>query len=191
MFYLQNMIETITDSNTIFTFVLLLLVFLSALLFYMIYSQNKEMVEELKRKKIQIEKPHTEETSIISLDEVIPKKEIKEEPNSFDLLSVTKELESLPKEEKTIELTSYEAEQEEKAIISYEELLAKSKMASISYSDESRSDDIFVKKVDLENTGKIELDPIKKEINSKVPVLLYEHEEEFLKALKQLQNLLN
>lgn len=79
----------------------------------------------------------------------------------------------------------------EEAIISYEELLAKSKMASISYSDESRSDDIFVKKVDLENTGKIELDPIKKEINSKVPVLLYEHEEEFLKALKQLQNLLN
>lgn len=107
-----------------------------------------------------------------------------------DLQSITKEIELNPIQKK-VELTQYEAEQEERAIISYDELLAKSDNVSIVYSDSEDKDDVLVKKVDLERTGKIELDPIKKEMNSKVNVLKYEHEEAFLSALKDLQNLLN
>lgn len=185
---LQSLLNTLTRSNTTFIFVILILIFLSVLLFYMIYTQNKKLIEEMKKKK-EVPIKETEE-SIISLEEVLPKSP-ETENNAFDLESVTKELELLPKEPKTIELTSYEMEQEEKAIISYDELVEKSGMASISYSDERKEDNILVKKVDLENTGKIELDPIKKEINSKVPLLSYEHEEAFLNALKQLQELIN
>ena len=107
-----------------------------------------------------------------------------------ELESEAKELEQLAKGHE-VKMTPYEEEQEEKAIISYDELLEKSSNVSIGYSSFSNEDDIVVKQVDLSNTGKIELDPIQKELNSKVRIINYEHEEEFLNALKQLKNMLN
>lgn len=109
---------------------------------------------------------------------------------TLDLQTITRELETLPREV-NIKMTPYEEEQEEKAIISYDELVKENNNASIAYSDTVVKDDIVVKQVDLENTGKIELDPIKKELNTKVNVWSYEHEEAFLEALKQLKNILN
>ena len=73
-----------------------------------------------------------------------------------------------------IELTDYEKEQEESAIISYDELI--------------NNKDKFVKKIDLSSEG------VHENINTKLDVKLmnYDKEEAFLKALKQLQsNLLN
>ena len=152
------------------------------MMFYLVYSQNKQLTREL---YLRDQKEKEKEKEVVLEVPV-------EESNAelFDLQKVTKELEALPKE-KTVNLTSYEEEQEEKAIISYDELLEASKKVSINYSDTDMEDDITVRKVDLDNTGKIELDPIKKELNSRVSLVSYEHEEAFLKALKQLQSLLN
>ena len=61
---------------------------------------------------------------------------------------------------------------------------------SIGYESEQLVNNIEIKKVDLDKTGEIELDPIKKELNSKISLGSYEHEEEFLRSIKELQYLL-
>ena len=58
----------------------------------------------------------------------LPVMEQREEEEVFDLRSISKELESLPRE-RTINLTPYELEQEEQAIISYDELKQKADFA--------------------------------------------------------------
>ena len=88
-------------------------------------------------------------------------------------------------------MTPYETEQEEKAIISYDELIQKNYPGAISYSDTSSDDDILVKKVDLEDTQRINIEKIKEEKEKVENLLNYEHEEQFLKELKELNNLIN
>lgn len=173
MFNLSNILSVIVSSEMLFYSVLCALIIIAALLFGLIFYQNRE----LKKYVDSIENEFNEE--IINDD-------IKEE---FDILSVTKELEEMPNS--VIELNTYEAMQEEKAIISYDELIANASNVSIGYMDENDNDDIVVKQVDLSCTGKIELDPIKKALNSRVSIATYDHEEEFLDALKQLNKLLN
>ena len=187
MLELFDLIYYSPNSNTIFGIIIFILVLISGSLFYLLYTQNKEIANELKRRQLNKPTLPDEETKYNAIAEI--KKE--QSSDIQELQSITKELETLPRE-KTIKLTPYEEEQEEKAIISYEELISKSDNVSIIYSDTSiKDDDLLVKQVDLENTGKIELDPLKKELNSKVNLISYEHEEAFLSALKQLQNLLN
>lgn len=86
-----------------------------------------------------------------------------------------------------LELTDYEAEQEEKAIISYEELLAKNKSRNIHYEEESiLNDEVTVKKIDLDAL----LDKPKEKMKSTC-FYNYEREEEFLKKLQTLSKLLS
>lgn len=177
-----SVMESFSNTDLMIFVVIIFLIVISMMMFYLVYSQNKQLTREL---YLRDQKEKEKEKDVVLEVPV-------EESNAelFDLQKVTKELEALPKE-KTVNLTSYEEEQEEKAIISYDELLEASKKVSINYSDTDMEDDITVRKVDLDNTGKIELDPIKKELNSRVSLVSYEHEEAFLKALKQLQSLLN
>ena len=92
---------------------------------------------------------------------------------------------------KVAHMTPYEVEQEEKAIISYDELKKQNDNVSIEYQEQEEiNPEVDIKQVDLEKTGKIELDPIKKALNSKVDNSQYGHEEEFLDTLKQLNDLL-
>ena len=166
------------------------------LVVYSLYMQNKQLIDELKKKNNEINEDNFKE--LVKEDKQVvpdfykPSEENIEKSNQemVDLQSITKDLES-KQNEKNIDFTPYEEEQEERAIISYDELVEASKNVSINYSEEKNIDDVLIKKVDLDNTGKIELDPIKKELNSKVEIVSYEHEEAFLKALKQLQSLLN
>lgn len=86
-----------------------------------------------------------------------------------------------------LELTDYEAEQEEKAIISYEELLAKNKSSNIHYEEENiLNDEVTVKKIDLDAL----LDK-PKENKKSACFYNYEREEEFLKKLQTLSKLLS
>ena len=163
---LINILENITNKDFLLFILIIFLIFSSMLMVYLVYSQNKQLTKELIK------------------DKKDNNKEIQE------LKELSKTLENLPKND-NIELTDYEMEQEEKAIISYDELLNTRNNVSINYLDSKVEDDVLVKQVDLENTGKIELDPIKQELNTKVTLVSYEHEEEFLKALKNLQYLLN
>ena len=98
------------------------------------------------------------------------------------LKEITEALEQA--EPSTINLNKYEEEQEEKAIISYDELLKRKNDFAINYSDEDVfDDDLIVKKVDLDNL--VNKDIVEKP-KIKVSVISYEKEEAFLKALKQL-----
>ena len=202
MIYLSNIIDTITESDSVFVILVIILVAISAAMFYLIYSQNKEM-KELARKnslndrdstKVEKEEELPEEgPELVKLtDEKIPDKleytKALWQKDDFDLLSVSHELESLPRERK-VSLTPYEEEQEEKAIISYDELVNR-KNENISYNNEFRTadNDILVKQVDLDMTQKVDLES-SNDIREKDKD--YKHEEEFLKSLKDLQKVLN
>lgn len=84
-----------------------------------------------------------------------------------------------------IKLTSYEKDQEDKAIISYDELLKQNQNYAINYEEEGLDGDLAIKKVNL---AKIALDE-EKPIND--DTMSFKQEESFLQALKQLQNKMN
>lgn len=116
-------------------------------------------------------------TSIPGIDdEILNLKEIKEALESAE-------------EPEAVNLTKYDEEQEEKAIISYEELLKRKQDFGINYIDEEDYDgDLTVKKVDLENLiNKDIIEPT----HISVSVISYDKEEAFLEALKNLQHTLN
>ena len=162
--------ENIANSDVFVFIIIIFLLIVSMMMVYLVYSQNKQLTEELMLR----DKKNREA------------KENKE----LDLRELTKELENAPKE-KNIELTDYEAEQEEKAIISYEELLSANQGQNINYSDFDETEDVVVKKVDLANTGPMNLNEIREITEEAKEPVSYAHEEEVLESLKQLQSLLN
>jgi hypothetical protein len=111
----------------------------------------------------------------------------KAKKDMIDLEAITKNLEDNYRPQ-VIELTNYEREQEESAVISYEELLKKKSSNVVNYDTSFVNDGaVEVKKVDLrENIEKEEtyIPSQKIEVN----LFDYEKEEAFLKALKQLQS---
>ena len=101
--------------------------------------------------------------------------------NDFDIKTAVKEL-ATEEKKPVITFTDYEKEQEEKAIISYDELIERKNQSEIDYeTDEMLDDEVSVKKINLEHLNKA---PEEKKS-------LFVHEEEFLEALKQLQKSLN
>ena len=111
---------------------------------------------------------------------------VSDKKDDFDIEAVTKAIEKDYKPE-TIRLTSYEEEQENNAVISYEELLKNKDKISVSYDDEYEFEEptLSVKKFDLTNTSET---PVIDESKLKIQLMSYEKEEEFLKALKDLQS---
>ena len=179
--------ENIANSDVLVYIFVIFLIVVSMMMIYLVYNQNKQLTEELMTRDKHL-------------------RDNKNNNQELDLKSLTKELEAAPKE-KNIELTKYEAEQEEKAIISYEELVNANKNLSINYSDTDELDNIVVKKVDLDNTGKYNINEITAELDRtkeenqpikveevepiSIPVATYDHEEEFLENLKQVQSSIN
>ena len=96
---------------------------------------------------------------------------------------------AIKKEAKPITFTSYEKEQEDKAIISYDELLSNTGEFELNYSSEEQKGDLSVKKIDLNNliSGSVKSEPAKMDVH----LISLKREEEFLKALKELQRKLN
>lgn len=108
----------------------------------------------------------------------------KAKKDRIDLEAITRNIETNYKPV-TIELTSYEQEQENNAIISYDELVSNKDTKKVNYDDTYKNSmDIDVKKVDLNKQNGAELPKTKIEVS----LMNYEMEEAFLKALKQLQN---
>lgn len=108
-----------------------------------------------------------------------------EEGELWDLESLTKKLQA--EKQEPINFSAYEQDQEEKAIISYDELLQKHNKYAINYEKEEIMDDLIVKKVNLNNL----INTKDTDDNLKVRVISYRHEEAFLSALKELNRLLN
>ena len=105
------------------------------------------------------------------------------ETEEFNLAEVTKQIETEYKPGKIV-LTQYEAEQEDSAIISYEELVNNKSQTGIYYDDEySFGEDLEVKKINLTGDTPSIVEP-----KLEVKLMPYAQEEAFLKALKELQN---
>ena len=193
--------KTLTFVDVVFMMSIIGLIVLIVTLIYIIKVNDDEEIDTVK--EIVSITPPVEEN----------KQEVVEE--ELDLSQITKELDqSSPK---VIALNDYEREQEEKAIISYDELLkTKDLQEEINYIKEQSIGDLTVKSVDVESiTRPIELPKIKaklqeideedkveeKEVikpieddtprHSKTILISYTKEEEFLKALKTLESLLN
>lgn len=103
--------------------------------------------------------------------------------DDFDIASVANAIEKEYKPE-AIKLTNYEVEQENNAIISYEELVKNKDKVGIGYDDEYAYElpELNVKKINLTN----QINPIE-EPKLEVKLMQYDKEEAFLKALKELQ----
>ncbi len=110
-----------------------------------------------------------------------------EEAPLLDLKSLEEKIKNNEDNER-ITFTEYEKDQEEKAIISYDELLNKKNKYAINYEKEEVIDDLIVKKIDLND---LENKTGEEYPSSNAKVISYQKEEEFLKALKELNSLLN
>ncbi len=170
-----NFIRTLSFVDIVFFLAVLALMLLIITLVYFI-SENKE------------EKVNVAKKSISKIESIEPEK--KNTNDLLDLKALTAALEAAEDEEsENHNLVKYEEEQEEKAIISYEELLNRKNDFAINYSEEENIDEeLTIKKVDLDNLINKEV-RIKPEV--KVSLISYEKEEAFLKALKTLQQQLN
>lgn len=161
-------IKTLAFVDVVFFLAVLGLMLLIITLIYFIKENNDEEIDKTENSAI---------TSIEGIDdEILNLKEIKDA-----LESAT--------EPDVVNLSKYEEEQEEKAIISYEELLKRKQDFAINYIDEEEiEDDLTVRKVDLDNLlNKEVVEPS----NISVTVISYKKEEAFLEALKNLQHMLN
>lgn len=167
---IYNFLSTLSFLDIVFFFSVVALMLLIITLINFVL-ENKINVENPD------ENPHPEELQ----------KEIEsKDQGTKELLEIAAALEQA---EPTSNLNHYEEDQEEKAIISYDELLERTNEWAINYSEEENvAGDLTIKKVDLNNlTNKeVSLKP-----NIKVSLISYEKEEAFLAALKELQKLLN
>lgn len=104
--------------------------------------------------------------------------------NSDDLQEIATALKDL----KPISFTPFEKEEEEKAIISYDELLSNTGQFELNYSNEEKNGDVLIKKVDLNNLiNDKKIDAMKIDVH----LMSLSREEEFLKTLKELQKILS
>ena len=108
---------------------------------------------------------------------------IKNEMNDLENIKNTIEREYKPE---TVVLTDYEKEQEENAIISYDELINNKNKVNISYDEDYEADteEVLVKKINITENSSNEHE----ESLLHVKLMSYDKEEAFLLALKQLQN---
>lgn len=109
----------------------------------------------------------------------------KAKKDMIDLEAITKNIETNYRPI-NIELSSYEQEQENNAIISYEELVNNKDNSNVNYDEtyNSGNTDVNVKKVDLNGSYGVNVE----EEGYTVSLMSYEKEEAFLRALRKLQS---
>lgn len=123
---------------------------------------------------------------MVEFDEEVEEKEEEVMSDMLDLKAITQNIENTPRE-LNIELTAYEQEQEQKAIISYDELIKSVNSMKINYQDEEDKSGVHVRQVDLKNIAA----PDENGHDAEVKLFNYEKEEAFLEALKNLKNMLS
>ncbi len=170
-----NMIASFAFVDYVLYFAVIALIMLIVSLIYVMREEKEE--KEIKEKEDKKE-------SIMPIE--LPKKE-----EEIDLKSIVNTINENPSP--LVDMTAYEEEQEQKAIISYDELLKESRQNVINYEREEMVDDLIpVKKISVNITDEIEKEPPENTYENKPLILFsYEKEEAFLKALQQLNELLN
>jgi len=109
-----------------------------------------------------------------------------EQKEPFDLKILTEKLENRDVDDRIILTSKYEEEQEQKAIISYDELLKNASSMEINCEEEQNlADELTVKKIDTEKTNKSKT--LNEEVSTIKSFYNYDKEEEFLKTLKEFR----
>ena len=152
-----DFLKTLSFVDIVFFFAVLILMILIVTLIYFIKINNDE--KEIKKNDLNEE---TAEMKIV--------KEIQKNMDNDETV--------------TINFTNYEKDQEDKAIISYDELVKKNSNYGLNYETEELKDDLLVKKVNLDNLAGSNNTEVSK---VEVRVISFAKEEAFLQALKQLQ----
>lgn len=185
---IYNYFQFLSFVDIVFLVAIIVLIILIVTLIYFIKINNEILNENDFFPKNKVESKDNVINKIEEVVEETPKEDSElEEPELIDLKTLTKKLEEEQNTER-VNFTEYEKDQEEKAIISYDELLKKKNKYAINYEKEELIDDLLIKKVDLNDlVNKNEIDDIKED----VIVISYQKEEAFLKALKELNSLLN
>lgn len=202
---MSNVLELIyqTQDNQLFLLLVIAMFLILIAIIYVVHAQmkirnvpEKEEVEEVVNYNIFSEQKE-EETKQGLLEQMVEESKegrvlIPEIEEDFDLKNVTKELESLPKE-RTITLTPYELEQEEQAIISYDELVTQS-IPRLEISEALREEVLTDYEYDVDKKYEDDV-PKLKQVGETTEVVRtkddYVHEESFLDDLKNLKNSLN
>ncbi|MCI8575505.1 MAG: hypothetical protein HFI09_03455 [Bacilli bacterium] len=182
--FLQDMIsflKTLSFIDYILYFAILILIILIISLIYIMKMNDDDLEPTIKKIDTSNDQNniYKEEENNLSLEtdnEIIDLREI---VNTID-----------EKPTPVIDMTAFEAEQEEKAIISYDELIKNVQNHPINYDAEKIIDDtIKVKKINIDNLTNLDITEEPPRIE--VKLFTYDHEEAFLKTLKQLNELLN
>lgn len=184
-----NFIYDLTNSDALYYVLIILLVIISLVMVYLMYTQNKEISKHLMERQNNERKKEAEQQPEISKFKEIDSLDGREEllevskmtiPKHLEytqtlfsntelqeLQDIAKDLEDNYKDRKN-DIEIYEEEQEESAIISYEELLSKTQA---------------IPKIE-------EIEEIKKDTQKEVKITdeAYSHEEDFLNRLKNLNN---
>jgi hypothetical protein len=169
-------LKTLSFIDYILYFAVLILIVLIISLIYVMKLNDEEPELTQEENKPNDFKPIKQDDNPIEENEIIDLREI---VNTID-----------EKPTPVIDMTAFEAEQEEKAIISYDELLTNVKNHPINYDKEELVDDaIKVKKINIDNLTNLEITEEPPRIE--VKLFTYDHEEAFLKTLQQLNELLN
>lgn len=147
MISLFNFLYDFANSDMVYYVLIILLIVISLAMLYLVYSQNREISKQLVQKNREVNKHEEEQKGIVgsvfseleSLDgrekllevstKTIPKhleytQTLFSNTELQDLQDITKEIETDYKDKKS-SMDVYEEQQEESAIISYEELLSK------------------------------------------------------------------
>ena len=181
MMYLINFMYDLTSSDLVYYILIVLLIVISLAMLYLMYTQNKELSDQIKAKTKKQPKRNNHKPTVSSYQQVdsldgreellevsrmtIPKhleytQTLFSNSELQELQGISKEIEENYKERQN-DIDTYEEEQEESAIISYDELVNK-----------KQNDN----KVVEESNVNIETDED------------YRHEEDFLSKLKNLNN---
>ena len=188
-------IKSLSFVDIVFLVAVILLLILIVTLLYFIKINKDEINEDdlfsQTNKKNEVKENHKEDL----VDKIVREntEEIKEEEFNdeegelLDLESLTQKLKEEQNTDQT-KIDKYEQEQEEKAIISYDELLKKNNHYALNYEKEEVVDDLIIKKVNLNDLVNKD---VEENVNNNVRVISYQKEEDFLKALKELNSLLN
>ena len=174
---------------------------LICLIISLIYILKTEKMEQEERDFLENTPPQKDKTTSMEKEEEI------------DLQNIVNMIDENPKP--LVDMTAYEEEQEQKAIISYDELLKAARTSEINYDNEELVDDVIpVKKIQIntmelpklqeqesvistmelpQKEPKLEVDTVSSTPASETQIKLfsYEKEEAFLIALQQLSELLN
>ena len=190
---LSEFLSSLTLIDVIFFFsIILLMVLVVVLLYFIKVNEDVPEKEEVESENDMIQNTYIDPQENEELPTLENYKTISysydddEEEGFIDLQSISDALNS---EERNIELTRFEEEQEKDAIISYDELINKSKANSINYKNEVMLDDLSIKEVDLENFTDGIVD--RSNMDNNVHVISYAQEEAFLDSLKKLEKQLN